>query len=94
MEPTRRQLVQMLAAVSLGGAAVADLAAQAGQKFTPADMNGALALQGREIPAGEVEVIRRALQQSLDDFERVRSFDVDDAFGLPVVFSPANRSAR
>ena len=94
MEPTRRQLVQMLAAMSLGAGAVADLPAQAGQKLTLADLNGALALQGREMPEAEKAVVRRALQQSLDDFQRVRDFDVDDAFGLPVVFSPANRSGR
>lgn len=89
MEPTRRQLMQLLAAVSLGGGAVADLSAQAGQTFTAANVNGALALQGRELPDEKLELIRRALQQNLDDFERVRSFDVDDAFGLPVVFSAA-----
>ena len=93
MEPTRRQLVQMLAAAGLGGVALGDLAAQTAQQITAGDMTGALALQGREMPEGEVEAIRRALQQSLEDFERVRAFDVDDGFGLPVVFSTANRSA-
>ena len=94
MEPTRRQLVQMLATMSLGASAIAELSAQAGQKLTSADLNGALAVQGREMPEAEKAVVQRALQQTLEDFQRVRDFDVDDAFGLPVVFRPANRSGR
>lgn len=87
MEPTRRQLVQMLAALGLGAAAAETLAAQR-QPMSAGDLKGALAIQGRDMTDDEVAVVHRALQRSLDDFRRVREFEFPDDVALPTVFSP------
>jgi hypothetical protein len=88
MEPTRRQVVQMLAALGLTGTAIAELAAQARQALGSSDVKGALALQGREMADDDLEVIRRALQRSLDQFEGVRNVEIDDSVAPATIFNP------
>jgi hypothetical protein len=78
----------MLAALGLSGTAITELAGQARQALASTDLKGALAVQGREMPDDDVEVIRRALQKSLDQFQGVRAFEMDDAVAPPVIFSP------
>lgn len=77
----------MLAALGMGSGAITELAAQ-DRALTVSDIKGALALQGRGLPAADVAVIRRALQRSLDDFQRVRELEIGDDVSLPIVFSP------
>lgn len=43
-------------------------------------------------PDEQVETVRRALEQSLSEIERVRSLEIDDAVGLAVVFRPRKTS--
>jgi hypothetical protein len=89
MEPTRREIVQLLVALAAGGAATTEPSAQAA--LSGQDLKGALAIQHRALPAKELELIQRALQRSLDEFGRVRELDIDDAVALPVVFRPGRR---
>ena len=77
----------MLAALGMGSAAITELTAQ-GRALTASDIEGALAIQRRDIPDDEVALIRRALQRSLDDFQRVRELEIGDDVSLPIVFSP------
>lgn len=90
MEPTRRQLVQMLAAAALSGGA-ADARAQEGERLSLDDLKGAMVVHGRDLPADQAQHLRRALERALEQVERVRAFDLDEAFGLPLVFSPTAR---
>lgn len=85
MEPTRRQVVQMLAALGLSRTA---LAQQSKRAIGPDDLKGALAIQGRALPDDDIEVIRLALQWSLDRFQAVRDLDIDDAVAPAVMFVP------
>ena len=85
MEPTRRQVVQMLAALGLSRTA---LAQQSKRPIGADDLRGALAIQGRALPDDDIEVIRLALQWSLDRFQAVRDLDIDDAVAPAVMFVP------
>lgn len=78
----------MLAALGLGSAAITEPGAQARTALSASDMNGALAIQGREMPGGDIELIRQALQRNLDQFQRIRDFEMSDDVGLPIVFRP------
>ena len=78
----------MLAALGLGSAAITELAVQARQALSASDIKGALALQGREMPDDEIDLIRLALQRNLEQFQRIRDFEMSDDVALPVVFSP------
>jgi hypothetical protein len=91
MEPTRRQVVQLLVALGVSGAAATDLAAQAANTVSLEDMKGALAIQRRDLQARQMALVQRALQRSLDEFQRVRELDIDDSVALPVIFRPGRR---
>jgi len=90
MEPTRRQVVQLLVAVGVTSAATTDLSGQAPNTLSIEDMKGALAIQRRDLQAKEMALVQRALQRSLDEFQRVRELDVDDSVALPVIFRPGH----
>ena len=87
MEPTRRQVVQLLAAVGLSRTAFAQ---QSKRAIGTDDLKGALTIQGRALP-DDIEVIRRALQLSLDRFQRVRDLEIDDAVAPAVIFVPRSQ---
>jgi hypothetical protein len=78
----------MLAGLGLTVGAISDLAAQARQSLASTDLKGALAIQGRAMAEDDIEVIRRALQRSLDQFRGVRAFDIDDAVTPAFIFRP------
>lgn len=78
----------MLAALGLGSAAITELGAQARTALSASDVNGALAIQGREMPDDDIELIRQALQRNLDQFQRIRDFEMSDDVALPIVFRP------
>jgi hypothetical protein len=88
MQPTRREIVRMLTALGVSTGALTAGAQQDREPFTARDLEGALAIAQRELPPAQMELLRRALQQNLQEFERVRSLDLDDRIGLPVVFKP------
>ena len=86
MNPTRRELVHLLAAFGISGGSLDGLAVQLRKKLSPEDLKGALALQDSALSDEQRDIVLRALQQSLDDFARVRALEIDDTIGLPVVF--------
>ena len=81
----------MLTALGVSGGAQID-GAQQRPPLTTRELAGALAVAGHELPPARIDVVRRALQQSLAEFERVRSLDLDDRVALPVVFRPGPRA--
>ncbi|MEO5894144.1 MAG: hypothetical protein ABIS06_00405 [Vicinamibacterales bacterium] len=88
MEPTRRQVVQLLVSLGAAGAVTTDLSGQAPNTLSLEDVKGALAIQRRDLQAQEMALVQRALQRSLDEFQRVRELDINDAVALPVIFRP------
>jgi len=86
MNPSRREVMRLLTALGISGGSLDGLAAQVREKLTPQDLKGALALQDSALPDEQLEIVLRALQQSLDDFARVRALEIDDTIGLPMVF--------
>lgn len=88
MDPSRREIVQLLVALGMSGAAASDIAAQAPTTVSIDDIKGALAIQRRDLQGKEIALVQRALQRSLDEFQGVRELDIADAVGLPVIFRP------
>ena len=86
MNATRREVVRLLTVLGISGGSLDGLAAQVREKLTSQDLKGALALHDSALSDEQLEIVLRALQQSLDDFARVRALDVDDTIGLPVIF--------
>ena len=86
MNATRREVVRLLTVLGISGGSLDGLAAQVREKLTPQDLKGALALQDSALSDEQLDIVLRALQQSLDDFARVRALQIDDTIGLPVVF--------
>lgn len=87
MEPTRRQVVRMLGALGLNSAATTELMAQAPTPGVDA-LKCALAIQGRDLSQEQLDVIRRALQRNLEQFQAVRDLEIDDRIAPLVIFSP------
>lgn len=94
MESTRREIVQLLAALGANAGVHAWPDAQQPERIAVDDMRAAAALYGRELPPDRIETIRRALQQALDETARVRALDLDDAVAPAVVFRPTNVRGR
>ena len=85
MEPTRREIVQMLVALGVIPTALA----QSSVSSIGADaVKGALAIQGRLLADDDLEIGRRALQWNLDRFQPVRDLEIDDAVAPAVTFVP------
>jgi hypothetical protein len=93
MDPSRRHLLQLLVSLGLTCGSVDGAVAQMRTRLKAEDLQGALAIQDRELPSDTSEIVRRALQQSLDEFAPVRALEIDDAIGLPVVFRPVSRAS-
>ena len=85
MEPTRREILQMLVAL---GVIPTALAQSAMSSIRAGDVRGALVIQGQPLADDDVEVVRRALQWSLDRFKPVRDLEIDDAVAPAVMFVP------
>ena len=88
MEPTRRELIQILSALAVRGGATATVGSQRPERLTISDLRGAHALQHQVVDSDRLDMLRRAVEQSLGEFARVRSLDVSDDVGLPTVFRP------
>ena len=88
MEPTRRQIVQLLLALGVSPAA---LPQDSKLTISTSDVKGALTIQGRTLSDDDVEAIRRALLWNLDRFQPVRELDVNDAVAPAVAFAPRRR---
>jgi hypothetical protein len=88
MEPTRRQIVQLLVALGVSPAA---LPQDSRLRIGTSDVKGALTIQGRPLSDDDVEVVRRALQWNLDRFQPVRDLAVGDGVAPAVAFAPRSR---
>lgn len=74
---TRRQLLQLLAAAGIAAPATADLLAAA-PKISTDILRNAETILGEHFTDERLEVIDRALQRNLDQFQMVRDLVIDD----------------
>lgn len=86
MESTRREVIQLLAALGVSASALPLLASQLPERLTREHLERALAIQGADLPPDRLEIVRRALQQNLDELARVRALDIDDTVAPAVLF--------
>lgn len=74
---TRRRLLQVLAALGITGPLALDLVAQAG-RISKDILRDAAAIRGETFSDERLEVIEKALQRNLDQFQVVRDLEIDD----------------
>ena len=72
MDISRRDAVQWLASLGIGASVIDQLGTQ----------------NRRELSEEETALVARALERSLEDFQRVRNFDFRDDVSLATVFRP------
>jgi len=84
----RRAVLQILAALGFGGAAAADLAAQARPAVTAAALQGAASLLDGAFDPQRLAVAERAVQRNLEQAAVVRELVLDDAVEPAPVFAP------
>jgi hypothetical protein len=87
MQPTRREVIQLLASLGFTAPAIADLVAQARHVLTAEELKHASAVLDRDLADDQVDVIRRALQRHLDQFQIVRDLEIDDGVEPALIFA-------
>ena len=90
-EVSRRQLLQILAAVGITGASATKLLAQAGENVSPETLRIATALLDQDFSDERLEVISKALKRNLEQFEIVRDFEIDDMVEPAPIFMARGR---
>jgi hypothetical protein len=88
---SRRRLLQVLAATGVGGAAAADLLAQARGGVSVDTVRQAAAIRGETFTDERLAVIDTALRRNLDQFQIVRDLDIDDLVEPAPVFDPRRK---
>jgi hypothetical protein len=83
---SRRQMLQVLAALGITGPAALELAAQARKKVSPEILKTANALIDQDFSDERLKVIATALQRNLDQFQIVRDLEIDDLIEPAMIF--------
>ena len=96
IDPTRRRMLQSLAAIGITGPLALDVAAQSGGRISSDTLRRAAAILGEEFGDERLAVIEKALQRSLDQFQVVRELVIEDRIEPAPVFAArsAEASAR
>lgn len=84
----RRAVLHILAALGFGGAAAADLAAQARPVVATSALRQAVALLDGTLDDARLAVAERAVQRNLDHAAVVRELVLDDAVEPATIFVP------
>jgi hypothetical protein len=77
-QPSRREILRVLAGLGITGPAALELAAQAKTKLSPELLKSANALVDRNFDDERLKIISAALQRNLDQFQMVRDLEIDD----------------
>lgn len=75
---TRRHVLQVLAAAGVAAPAAVDLVAAPPPKISPEILRNAETVLGEHFTDERLQVIDRALQRNLDQFQMVRDLVIDD----------------
>jgi hypothetical protein len=86
---SRRRLIQLLAAAGLAGPAAVELAAQMRHQLSVEGLRSANALIEQPFDDKRLEVVARALQRNLDQFQIVRDLEIADEVEPAPIFDPA-----
>jgi hypothetical protein len=82
----RRHVLQILAALGIGGRLAADVAAQARPAVGDATLRSAASLLAGPFDTARLDVASRAVQRNLDQMRVVRELDLDDLVEPAPVF--------
>ena len=78
-------MVQMLGAL---GVAQSPLGTAPQSPLSGRDLQGCLAIQGRDPDASRTEVLRQSLARTLEQFQPVRDLEIDDTIPPALIFRP------
>ena len=90
-DPSRRRLLQLLAAAGITGPAAIDLAAAARHPISFDNLKNANAIIDQDFSDDRLKVIQTALQRNLDEFQVVRELEIDDSVEPALAFDPTRR---
>jgi len=89
---TRRKILQILASAGITGPAAIQLAAQIRRnEISPEILKTANALIDQEFSEERLRVVATALQRNLEQFELVRTLEIDDSVEPAPIFNAAAR---
>jgi uncharacterized protein (DUF1501 family) len=83
---SRRDVLQILAALGITGSLAAEAAAQAAPRVSDEALRSAASLLAGGFDEKRLDVARTALQRNLDQFQVVRDLDIADAVEPPTIF--------
>lgn len=92
-KPTRRRLLQALAAAGITGPLALELVAQSPARISQDTLRRAAAVLGEEFSPERLTVIEKALQRNLDQFQVVRDLVIDDRVEPAPIFVANPESA-
>jgi hypothetical protein len=87
----RRQLLQALVALGITAPAAADLLASGPPQTTVDTLRSAEVLLGEDYSPERLDIIQRALQRNLDEFQIVRDLVIDDLVEPAPIFMAKGR---
>ena len=90
-DPSRRRLLQLLAAAGITGPAALDLAAAARHQVSFDNLKNAVAIIDQDFDDARLKVIQAALQKNLDEFQLVRDLEIDDSVEPALAFDSTRR---
>ena len=88
---SRRHALQILGAIGITGSAALDLLAQTGKEVSLDTLRASAALIDQDLDEDQLEVISRAIQKNIDQFETFRSLEIDDMIEPAPIFTAKGR---
>lgn len=88
---SRREVLRLLAALGITGPAALEVAAQARKKVSPEALKAATAIIQHDLDDERLELVSRALQRNLNQFQIVRDLEIDDLIEPAFMFVPRGR---
>ncbi len=88
---SRRHALQILAAVGITGPAALEVLAQTGKEVSLDTLRTSAALIDADLSEEQLEVISKAIQKNIDQFETFRSLEIDDMIEPAPIFMAKGR---
>ena len=88
---SRRHALQILGAIGITGSAALDILAQTGKEVSLDALRASVALIDQDLDEDQLEVISRAIQKNIDQFETFRNLEIDDMIEPAPIFTAKGR---
>ena len=88
---SRRHALQVLAAVGITGSTAAGVLAQSGKEVSMETLQTAAALIDQDFSPERLELISKAIQKNIDQFEIFRNTEIDDLIEPAPIFIARGR---